>query len=393
MTEEARLSWRRILVNCAPRFLARNSRRSTRIKRVAVLCGAVRDCVLRSICFEVGGIDANASRQFVDRLPDVLGRCDEDIYDAPFAAEAYAFVHLVDRYRRFWDVLEELARAGNLPVRDSPLDVLDIGTGPASALYAVNDFFEELRAYSGRTRDCQRLKTPPPRLRSIEASEGMVRLVHRLSEITSRPGPFQPDRANFDGFNPPEIRAAHHRRIQEELVNDWDYSEQAVRIQASLEQEDWQGDARYHICVLSNFLTSQTQVQRLASELTHVFGALKPRGIVIVVGGSGADYPMVYESLDKVAKKSNVRRVNEMPATLPCHYNNAEAEEIKKMYRSVFEAVQQVVPLHHLEEKLPGARDLWDPDTPLNGPKAFGVRVYQALNKPPFTRFTKHRSG
>jgi hypothetical protein len=83
-------------------------------------------------------------------------------------------VHLVDRYRRFWNVLEELLRATALPVRDTALDVLDVGTGPAPALYAVNDFFEELRVFAGEANDsCRRLLTPPPRLRSIERSRAM----------------------------------------------------------------------------------------------------------------------------------------------------------------------------------------------------------------------------
>ena len=33
-----------------------------------------------------------------------------------------------------------------------------------------------------------------------------------------------------------------------------------------------------------------------------MFRALKPRGIVVIVGGTGADYPRVYERLDEVAR-------------------------------------------------------------------------------------------
>jgi SAM-dependent methyltransferase len=356
--------------------------------RVVKLSGAVRDYVLNSISSETGVLDPAAARQFFDRLPDVLRRCDEDIYDAPFAAEAYAFVHLVDRYRRFWSVLEELLRARELPVRDTTLDVLDVGTGPAPALYAVNDFFEELRDFAGRATDCERLHTPPPRLRSIEASRGMVRLVHNLSEFTGRPGPFQPDATKFEGFNPPQARAAERLRLMEKLMNQWDYSEQEARIQAHLDQADWQGVARYHICIFSNFLTSPTQVPHLASELNQVFRALRPRGIVIIVGGTGGKYPLIYEKLDAIARESHVQRATYVPPSLPCDYNSAEADEIKQLYRSVFESLRRVIPLDDLR-KLP--RDLWDPGVPLRGPRAFGVRVYRAPNRPPGARFTKHQ--
>jgi hypothetical protein len=223
---EARLSWSRLLAKCGSLFLAQDSYQRTRIERVARLSSAVRDYVLGSISQEAGGLDRGAARQFLERLPDVFSHCDEDIYDQPFAAEAYAFVYLVNRYRRFWDVLEALLRARALPVRDTALDVLDVGTGPAPALYAFNDFFEELRVFGGEATDCRRLRTPPPRLRSIEGSRAMVRLVHNLSEFTGRPGPFQPDMTKFEGFNPPGARAVERLRIIEELIDRWEYGEQ-----------------------------------------------------------------------------------------------------------------------------------------------------------------------
>ena len=275
MARDATLSWSRLIAKCGPLFLARDSHQRTRIGRVARLSSAVRDYVLRSISKETGGLDRGAARQFLERLPDVLSRCDEDIYDLPFTAEAYAFIHLVDRYRRFWDLLEVLLRARALPVRDTALDVLDIGTGPAPALYAFNDFFEELRQFAGEATDCQRLGTPPPRLRSIERSTAMVRFVHNLSEFTGRPGPFQPDLTAFEGFNPPGARAAERLRIIEELIDRWDYGEQEARYQAHLNQAEWQAVARYHVCIFSNFLTRSDQVLRLASELTHVLPRLE----------------------------------------------------------------------------------------------------------------------
>jgi len=383
------MSWARLLTKCGPLFLNRDSHLTIRVERVARLSGAVRDYVLQRISTETGELNTKAGKQFLERLPDVLGRCDEDIYDQPFAAEAYAFVHLVDRYRRFWNVLELLLRTGALPVRDTALDVLDVGTGPAPALYAFNDFFEELRFFAGVAADCGRLRTPPPRLRSVERSKAMVRLVHNLSESTGRPGPFQPDMTSFEDFNPPKARAAERLRIIEELIEKWDYSEGEARVQAHLEQSVWQASSRYHVCVFSNFLTSLDQALRLTTELTQVFRALKPRGIVIVVGGSNTTYSALYNKLDAVAQESNVRRLIKVPTTIPCEYTSAEAEQIKYLYRSVFDKLQGIATLDKHKEKIP--RDLWDPDVPLNGPKAFGIRVYRAPNQPLGARFTNRR--
>ena len=216
----------------------------------------------------------------------------------------------------------------------------------------------------------------------------MVHLVHNLSEFTGRPGPFQPDATKFEGFNPPRTRAAERVRLMEELISQWDYSEEEARIQAHLDQADWQSVARYHVCIFSNFLTTPAQVPQMASELNQVFRALKPLGIVIVVGATGDPYPRVYEKIDAIARESHVQRATKVPTTIPCRYDDAEADEIKKLYRSVFQSLEQILPLDdELKNKIP--RDVWDSDVPLRGPKEFAVRVYRAPNRPPGARFTK----
>ncbi len=166
---------------------------------------------------------------------------------------------------------------------------------PAPALYAINDFYEELRTFAGESSECGALGTARPTLRSIESSMAMVHLVHVLSELTGRPGPFGPDETQFQGFDPPRVRAEAREALINSLIDEWDYSEPLARWQAHEEQATWQGLARYHICIFSNFLTSPDQVRSLSEELVNVFRALKPRGIVIVVGGTGAHYPVVYD--------------------------------------------------------------------------------------------------
>jgi hypothetical protein len=390
MTKETRTSWRRLLALCGPCFLAQDLYKHTRVGHVAKLCLVLQTEILRGISYEDGHLNPEAARTFSERIPDVLKCCDDPIYDLPFAAEAYAFLHLVDRYRRFWDVLEEVLKARVLPVRESALDVLDIGTGPAPALYAVNDFFEDLRAFAKQTTECRKLDTPPPILRSIESSRAMVHFVHRLSEITARPGPFQPDMQKFDGFNPPKERAAAHLRMIDKLIDQWDYSEAEARLQAQLEQSSWQSAARYHICIFSNFLTRSDQVQNLSSELTHVFRALKPGGIVVIVGGTQSQYPNIYKSLDETARKASAQRIH-LPNTLPCNYGSEEALHIKKLFNFVFAKLEEVISLDDLKKVLPP--DLWNPTIPLKGPAAYSVRVYRAQNRPIGARFTLRRNS
>ena len=387
-----RPSWRRLTRRCGPLFLDGASYRAKRLERVVELCVAVQRYVICALTSEDGRrLVPERVGQFIHRLPDVLGKCDEPIYDDPLAAEAYAFVHLVDRYRRFLDILEVLLRSGNLPVREVPLDTIDVGTGPAPALYAINDFYEELRGFAATWPDCSSLGTAPPTLQSIEKSREMVRLVHNLSEFTGRPGPFRAESDEFRGFNPQQERMGAREALIDELIYHWGYSEDEAYWQAQEEQARWQNIARYHIFVFSNFLTNLDQVQSLSTELIEVFRALKPRGIVIVVGGTGAHYPTVYAQIDSFAQLTRVLRIRSLPETIRCRYDDSEAQAIKGLYTSVFKTLRPTIDDSIFNGVLSKARDLWDPNEPLAGPRAFGIRIYRGPDMPPGSRFTNRR--
>jgi hypothetical protein len=63
------------------------------------------------------------------------------------AVEAYAYLHLLERYRRFWTVLMRLMEVGRLPLARTEVRLLDVGAGPAPVTYATIDFYQALHAY------------------------------------------------------------------------------------------------------------------------------------------------------------------------------------------------------------------------------------------------------
>jgi hypothetical protein len=151
-------------------------------------------------------------------LPLVFANCNEPIYDKPFVAEAYAFVHLLERYQRFWAVLEAVIKAGTLPMRDTGIDVLDVGVGPDPALYATSDFYELLNFYAD-SRGIAGLRTPSPKLHAIEESTNMVHVIQRISEVRGRAGRFDHDLDNVEGVNFEFLRAARLEKIIASLEN------------------------------------------------------------------------------------------------------------------------------------------------------------------------------
>jgi ribosomal protein RSM22 (predicted rRNA methylase) len=53
------------------------------------------------------------------------------------AVEAYAYVHLLERYRRTWSALKYMCKVAALLLGTRGIRVLDVGSGPGPSVYAV----------------------------------------------------------------------------------------------------------------------------------------------------------------------------------------------------------------------------------------------------------------
>jgi hypothetical protein len=316
-----------------------------------------------------------ACKTFVGRLPDVIDRCDEDIYEEPLVAPAYAYVHLLERYRRFWSVLVELTKGRVLPMADDGIDVLDVGTGPAPGLYAVADFYDAVGRYA-ETAHVPGLATGPPNLESVESSKGMTRFVHAFSEWTRRAGPFRATFSEFRGLVLPRQRQVDIEGQARQIADEFDTSEQFARWWMR-ESEPWRYDVfRYNLVIFSNFLTQPNMVDDLGVELESVFGSLRPGAVLVVVGGTGHHYPQVYAMVDSIASQTRTRRVDWVADSLPSVYGDDTAQRIKQVYARVWTRLEECCgDVSHVCECLP--QDLWDRHTPLAGPARFGLRVFR----------------
>jgi hypothetical protein len=200
------VTWRRLLRSHAEEFLGWADSTEKRFERFDRLAAALETFLVRRLdC----GVESSAvCQRFVEAIPSVFSRCDELIFDEPFVAEAYAFVHLLERYRRFALALDSLLRAGILPMREAGTDVIEVGAGTGSALYATADFYELLAHYS-EFKGIAALKIPPPKLHPVEVSDSMVHVMHWISELAERNGPFQRKVGDFAGLD------FHRRRVED----------------------------------------------------------------------------------------------------------------------------------------------------------------------------------
>jgi hypothetical protein len=365
-----RRSWKQLLGQHGPGFIKwarENQIRSGAFNRLAAdLERYLLDTIL---------VSPEACRAFACQLPAVLERCDEDIYDYPLVAPAYAYMHLLERYRRFWQVLVELTTACALPMGDGGISVLDVGTGPAPALYAVADFYDAVVRYS-EAADIASLTTPPPRLETVEKSKCMVAFMHAFSELAERRGPFHATFLDFRGLDLPGEQEERLERETSQAADELDTSVEFARWWLHENERWWWNMFRYNLCIFSNFLTQASMVDQLRDEVTAVFRSIRPGGVVLVVGGTGDPYPELYKMVADIAHQSRARRVERIPASLPCEYGDDAAQRIKQLYGRVWRRLEDCCgDLTQIRESVP--QDLWNPCRPLEGPREFGLRVFR----------------
>ncbi|MFC1714629.1 hypothetical protein ACFL6S_13260 [Candidatus Poribacteria bacterium] len=376
-------TWKQLIRQQGPGFLAWLESSEFRLTAFRELANNLKEYLLNFVLNQSPvyqeqnkQINKESCELFVSNLPLVLSRCDDDIYDNSLVADAYAYIHLLERYRRFWSVLIELTNALALPLSDQGINVLDIGTGPAPALYAVSDFYQALHLYAEDV-DCPELAIPQPELGSVESSYSMRHLFHILSEIGERKnGPFGTSFGTFEDLDLEKERRNRKDSRISQIINEDDTSEEHAKWWVDGNEPWWNIIYRYNLCIFSNFLTQPDSITKFQNELKSVFREIRPGGVIAVVGGKGKQYPRIYEMMDELAAEMHVNRIDSIPENVPCTYGNAYTKTIKKLYKDIWQILERKCDdIDALRANLPS--DIWDDNTPVDGPSSFGLRVFR----------------
>jgi hypothetical protein len=125
--------------------------------------------------------DEPSARRVIQQLPATLSRCDRLDFSTPEQCVAYMIWHLADRYDRAIQVLDKLFSAGHLPLRQRRLSVLEVGAGPAPALYAVRDYYDDLITWLAGTSSNLHVSNVTD-LHAMDRGPAWSRLLHQLSE-------------------------------------------------------------------------------------------------------------------------------------------------------------------------------------------------------------------
>lgn len=386
------MSWRRLLNLHKLGFSAWLDEKGERLKTFNKLAEDLEHYI--NMCLTIGPFyernlpTAYLCEQFANSVPSVFTNCDDpQMYEQYMASLAYAHVHLLERYRRFWDVLMCLLNAAVLPMSDKGLEVLDVGTGPAPALYAVSDFYQILQNFATEKGHVA-LVTPFPHLYCIESSRNMEHFIHQFSEISGRTrGPYFATFDQFEGLDFAKLRANERQTIERgvdyydnetESWETWSDSEAGV---------GWtEGLFRYHLVIFSNFLTQKDRVENWEKELLSTFWSIRHGGIAVVMGGSGEKYQSIYDIVMEIAEKAALRRVTSVAEKIPCNYNDLYAQRIKKHYNNVWTWIKANSTIDKpflTSRKI--ARKLWNPQKGLkdsSSPSEFTLLVFRRSGQP-----------
>jgi hypothetical protein len=279
---------------------------TSRIQRMSRLAEGVRRLTVRWV------VSPAQAERVVFELPRTLARCNELAFSSDSETLAYTIWHLVDRYARILQVLDELVRRGHLPLRKTRLSVLEIGAGPSPALHAVRDFYSDFVEWAGQLDDKLNL-TPTTHLLSLDRGAAWSHLVHGVSEelllLGDDVGPhiFGINYADFGSFS---VQIEHREAIARKarwIISDadaWDeYLEPSQAQSQAIASQDYPPGA-IDLIILCNFLTEAEMTRTFADELAGLADSLTPGGILLILGSQAASYDAIFDDLSSLITRS-----------------------------------------------------------------------------------------
>lgn len=293
--------------------------------------------------------DERRAKCVASKLEDVLKNCDEITYDEDGAAEAYAILHFLDRYHRFQLIFLKMIESDLLTINREEIDNLDVGTGPAPALFALSDIYSLVREYHTSNNIRLPFKLINEKNDYVERSKGFRYWLHHFTEYAN-----YIDRDTNDIFyNVPY----HHGKFDDfkgiefnrnKSLYDFDDDGDPILVR-------WTEKTRNNLVIFSNFLTNNETVDTFAEELYNSALYLRNKGVLLVVGArrNSDKYKHVYTRLDEIIDEgrfSNHRfigsckrvELTEDEQLMSYSYNSPEGNIIKTFLSNVLEKFKEI---------------------------------------------------
>lgn len=236
-------------------------------------------------------IDNEESAKLVSsQFESVLSKCDEIDYEDYSTTIAYVILHFLPRYHLFQLAFSKLLDKHILPYKKQGSNILDIGTGPGPALYALSDIYESLFQFGVLKKDFRYMPD------YVEQSAGFRNFLHHFTEFLNYRNT-QDERwdvpyhhGSFDKFEEIEFN---------QLISDFWGSRRYIKY-------------RYNIITCANFFTRSHQVEKLKHEIQDCARYLRNKGIFVVLGAQSSEsktqdknYAEIYRRIGEIVENSN----------------------------------------------------------------------------------------
>jgi SAM-dependent methyltransferase len=263
-------------------------------------------------------VGQEAAAAVIHTLPRALSQCDLMDFDTWDEGISYLCWHMIDRYHRIQHVLDLLVARGHLPIRRRPVSLLEVGSGPAPATFAVADYYAALDLWCQQTQQPYTLG-PDIDPRTLDRGAIWSQLIHHLSESTLQNAPqssahrvFGTDYADLRGYSPWQVHHSARESQARALQSDWDADDVWMDLAAARREVALLGGgppSGFDLIVIANFLTNKEMAESFAREIEELATSLTPGGILIFLGGTGKAYPAIWDRVARGRRVATLKRV------------------------------------------------------------------------------------
>lgn len=252
-------------------------------------------------------------------LPEVLQSCDSLGFQRNAEVLAYASLHLVDRYGRVTLGLEHLFQCGLLPIRRRGISILEVGAGPAPALFAARDFYADLARWPTRG-DVQ--IAPVTQAYSVERGTAWPSFLHNLSERLMSHGGAQlgegalPFQVTFSQLRGLDLRQEHQNALANrvyQIISEAESADEWISDGTASQLAHKEGvpvPSAYDLIVICNFLTQQSMTAEFEWELRSLARALTPGGLLLVLGSVDQKYDPIFADARRYAIEEGLSKLD-----------------------------------------------------------------------------------
>lgn len=308
--------------------------------RFNLLATALEEFILNQI------IDEMSAKQVSTQFESVLKRCDDIDFEDYYTAIAYVILHFLPRYHLFQLAFSKLLDKHILPYNTKKRnDILDIGTGPAPALYALSDVYESLIQFGVLKEDFQYIPD------YVEPSSGFRHFLHNFTELI-----------NYKNAGKEKWVVPYHHGSFSKLDD----------IEFDLPIIDYWGRRRYikhryNIIISANFFTRLSQVEKQEHKIRECARYLRNKGLLIVLGAQSKNrnnqdksYYDIYGRLREIIENSNystnrikakAKRCKVKRNIISFDYSSRFAGRIKEFHKKIISTLEQYNAINAITSK------------------------------------------